>query len=292
MPARDYRRVEAAIAYLRENVESQPSLGDVAAHVGLSPFHFERLFRRWAGTTPKRFLQAATLARAKAALAESRSVLDAAYDAGLSGPGRLHDLFVAVEAVTPGDFKRGGDGLTIRYGVHETPLGPALVGLTARGLCALSFVDDGAEAAAVADLAAAWPEAVLVEDAGATRAVAEAAVLRASGDLVGGGGRAPLRVLLRGTNFQLQVWQALLRIPPGRVLAYDDVAALLGRPTAARAGGRAGGPNPGAVLIPCHRVLRKDGALGGYRWGLDRKRALLAREAVAGEAVAPLREAA
>ena len=220
MPTRDYRRVEAAIAYLRENVESQPSLGDVAAHVGLSPFHFERLFRRWAGTTPKRFLQAATLARAKAALAESRSVLDAAYDAGLSGPGRLHDLFVAVEAVTPGDFKRGGDGLTIRYGVHETPLGPALVGLTARGLCALSFVDDGAEAAAVADLAAAWPEAALVEDAGATRAVAEAAFLRASGDLVGGGGRAPLRVLLRGTNFQLQVWQALLRIPPGRVLAY------------------------------------------------------------------------
>jgi AraC family transcriptional regulator of adaptative response/methylated-DNA-[protein]-cysteine methyltransferase len=280
MPARDYRRVEAAIAYLRLNVDRQPSLGDVAAHVGLSPFHFERLFRRWAGTTPKRFLQAVTLARAKEALAASRSVLDAAYDAGLSGPGRLHDLFVTVEAVTPGEFKQRGEGLTIRYGVHETPLGPALVGLTARGLCALSFVDEGEEAAAVAALAAAWPEAALVEDPAATRPVVDAAFAE-------GERHAPLRVLLRGTNFQLQVWQALLRIPPGRVLAYDDVAALLGRPTAARAVGRAVGQNPVAVLIPCHRVLRKDGALGGYRWGLDRKRALLAREAIA-----PLREAA
>src|SRR5690606_7107198 len=149
METRDYRRVEAALAYLRLNAEAQPSLDDVAAHVGLSPFHFERLFRRWAGTTPKRFLQAVTLARAKAALAESRSVLGAAWDAGLSGPGRLHDLFVTVEAVTPGAFKRGGEGLTIRYGVHETPLGPALVGLTERGLCALSFVEEGGEAAAV-----------------------------------------------------------------------------------------------------------------------------------------------
>ena len=284
METRDYRRVEAAIAYLRDHAEAQPSLGDVAAHVGLSPFHFERLFRRWAGTTPKRFLQAVTLERAKAALAESRSVLDAAYDAGLSGPGRLHDLFVTVEAVTPGEFKRGGDGLTIRYGVHETPLGPALVGLTERGLCALSFVDEGAETKAVADLAAAWPEADLVEDAEVTRAVVDAA-------FAAGADRAPLRVLLRGTNFQLQVWRALLRIPPGRVLAYDDVAALLGRPTAARAVGRAVGQNPVAVLIPCHRVLRKDGALGGYRWGLDRKRVLLAREALGAEAAA-WREAA
>ena len=285
METRDYRRVEAAIAYLRTNVHRQPSLSDVAAHVGLSPFHFERLFRRWAGTTPKRFLQAVTLAHAKEALAESRSVLDAAYDAGLSGPGRLHDLFVAVEAVTLGEFKRGGEGLTVRYGVHPTPLGPALVGLTERGVCALSFVDEGEGAQAVADLAAAWPEADLVEDPEATRAVVEAAFSE-------GEEREPLRVLLRGTNFQLQVWRALLRIPPGRVLAYDDVAALLERPTAARAVGRAVGQNPVAVLIPCHRVLRKDGALGGYRWGLDRKRALLAREAVASGVAAPWREAA
>jgi len=284
METRDYRRVEAALAYLRLNAEAQPSLDDVAAHVGLSPFHFERLFRRWAGTTPKRFLQAVTLARAKAALAESRSVLGAAWDAGLSGPGRLHDLFVTVEAVTPGAFKRGGEGLTIRYGVHETPLGPALVGLTERGLCALSFVEEGGEAAAVAELAQAWPEANLVEDAGGTRNVVAAAFAE-------GEDREPLRVLLRGTNFQLQVWQALLRIPPGRVLSYDDVAALLGRPKAARAVGAAVGQNPVAVLIPCHRVLRKSGALGGYRWGLERKQALLAREAAASDAIA-WREAA
>ncbi len=274
MQEHDYARVERAIRYVQEQQQQQPDLAAVAAHVGLSPYHFERLFQRWAGTTPKRFLQHLTLDRAKAALAAGQPVFDASLEAGLSGGGRLHDLFVTLDAVTPGEFKRAGSGLEIRTGVHDTPFGPAFFGVTPRGLCALHFVDDGGVEAA-GWLAAAWPEATIVEDHAATAPMAEQLAER----LAGRSGRA-IPVLLRGTNFQLKVWEALLAIPSGETVAYDDVAARLGRPEAVRAVAGAIGRNSVAWVIPCHRVLRKNGALSGYRWGPVRKAALLAWESV------------
>ena len=264
--AEDYRRVAEAIAYLDDHARAQPSLDDVAAAVGLSPHHFHRLFRRWAGTTPKRFLQALTLDAAKERLAESRSVLDTAFEVGLSGPSRLHDLFVTVDGVTPGEFARGGHGVELTWGLTPTPFGTALIGRTARGVCHLAFVD-GDEEAAVAELAERWPEAELREDPSGARELADA-IFR--------GERPPLHV--RGTNFQLRVWEALLRIPPGRVAAYSRVAEGVGRPDAVRAVAGAVARNRIGWLIPCHRVIRKVGAAGGYRWGERRKRAMLGWE--------------
>lgn len=273
MLSHDYERIERAIRYVQVHREAQPSLDDVARHVALSPYHFERLFQRWAGTTPKRFLQYLTLQHAKRALADDQPVLGAAFEAGLSGPGRLHDLFVAVDAVTPGEFRQHGAGLEITTGVHDTPFGPAFLGVTGRGLCALHFVDDGGEAAADA-LAAAWPEATIARDDAATAPTA--ALLT---EAMGGKTDRPIPVLLRGTNFQLKVWEALLSIPSGEVVAYDDVAERVGRPEAVRAVAGAIGRNSVGWLIPCHRVLRKSGAISGYRWGPVRKAALLAWEA-------------
>ncbi len=268
----DYARVERAIRFLDEHAAERPALEDVAASVGLSPFHFQRLFSRWAGVSPKRFLQAHALCHARRLLAERRSVLDTALAVGLSGPGRLHDLFVTLEAATPGEVSAGGAGLRIAYGVHDSPFGPFLLGLGARGVCALSFVD--APGGGLAALRADWPRATLVHAPGETAAQAAAVFAPA-----GPAGPAPLRVFVKGTGFQLQVWRALLRIAPGTVASYGDVAAAIGRPGASRAVGSAVGDNPVGFIIPCHRVLRQTGAFGDYRWGPARKRAMLTWEA-------------
>jgi AraC family transcriptional regulator of adaptative response/methylated-DNA-[protein]-cysteine methyltransferase len=272
----DYDLVAAAIAYLEQHYQQQPQLDELADHLHLSPFHLQRLFSRWAGVSPKRFVQYLTANHAKALLANEHSVLDATYATGLSSPGRLHDLLVVTEAVTPGEFKSGGAGLTIAYGRHSSPFGEALVGVTERGICALAFVDaaTGGWAAAVAELQARWPAAHLVEDCAQSALYAEVA-FRPRVDAV----QSPLRLLLKGTNFQLKVWEALLRIPAGVTCSYEEVAAAIGRPGAARAVGSAVGSNPIGYLIPCHRVIRKSGIVDGYHWGTTRKKALLAYEA-------------
>lgn len=267
----DYQRIERAIEFLRDRFHDQPDLATVARHVHLSEFHLQRLFSRWAGISPKRFVQCLTVEHAKQRLAESRPVLDAAFDAGLSGPGRLHDLFVTLEAVTPGEFKSRGPGLEIRYGFHPTPFGQCLLATTDRGICALQFVDDCA--AVVRELKQMWSGARCVERADVTAPIVERIFSRLNGHA-----RAPLNLLVTGTNFQVKVWQALLRIPAGAVASYDEVGQWLGKPNAARAVGNAVARNPIAYLIPCHRVIRKTGVIGDYRWGTTRKRALLAWE--------------
>jgi AraC family transcriptional regulator of adaptative response/methylated-DNA-[protein]-cysteine methyltransferase len=240
--------------------------------VHLSPFHFQRLFSRWAGVTPKRFLQVLTLEHVKELLArDGLSVLDASHAAGLSGGSRVYDHFVSIEADTPSEYRGGGAGLTIAYGVHATPFGPAAIATTPRGICRLAFVADGAPTAFLAALRRDWPQAAIREDARGTGAVMRAVFDTPAAD-------RPLSLWVRGTNFQVQVWRALLAIPPGQLGTYGAVAAQLGRPTAARAVGTAVGANPVACLIPCHRVIRRDGALGGYRWGPHRKHAILTRE--------------
>jgi AraC family transcriptional regulator of adaptative response/methylated-DNA-[protein]-cysteine methyltransferase len=270
MIASDYARVEHAIHYIDEHARRQPRLEDVAAAVGLSEFHFQRLFQRWAGISPKRFLQVVTLADARRRLDSSRPLLEVSHEVGLSGPSRLHDLFVSVEKMTPGEYKQRAAGMTIRWGVHATPLGEALFAATSRGLCHVGFDGD------VATLRARWPGAELMRD---DRAVAGfAAALRAR--LRGEPGQ-PIGLVLKGTPLQLKVWEALVAIPPGHVATYADVAALAGAPAAVRAVGSAIGANPVAPLIPCHRVIRATGALGEYRWGAPRKRVLLALERAA-----------
>ncbi|MCF8032743.1 MAG: methylated-DNA--[protein]-cysteine S-methyltransferase [Desulfarculaceae bacterium] len=271
---RDYQRIEQAIAYLEENAPDQPSLAQVAGAVGLSRFHFQRLFQRYAGVSPKRFLQFITASEARRLLDESRPVLDAAFDLGLSSPSRLHDLTLAVYALTPGELARRGQGLEIRHGYHDTPFGRCLLGVTDRGVCWLSFLNSGEEDAALEDLSRDWPKAALRWDQRVTSPVARR-IFQPMQETAS----RPLPLLLKGSNFQIQVWQALLRVPPGSCIAYGELARRLGRPGAARAVGSAAGANPIAYLIPCHRVLRATGALGGYRWGLGRKRVMLAREA-------------
>ena len=274
MPVSDYDRIAQAIRYIEANRQRQPSLDEVARSVHLSEFHFQRLFRRWVGISPKRFLQVLTVEHAKRRLEECRSVLDAAYDAGLSGPGRLHDLFVTLEAVTPGEYKARGEGLTIRYGFHASPFGTALVAATERGICALHFVEDEDDRAAAVDhLAADFPAARLVHDPAATAPLAEAAFAPREA------GSAPIPLFVQGTNHQVRVWEALLRIPPGAVVTYEQLATSIGRPDAVRAVAGAVARNPVGFVIPCHRVIRKLGAISGYRWGPDRKRAILAWEA-------------
>ena len=288
MDTKDYIRVESALAFLSEHRETQPSLAEVAEHVGLSEHHLQRLFTRWAGISPKRFLQFQTIQSAKTLLRDSRSVLDTTYSTGLSSGGRLHDLFVTLEAVTPGEFKSGGAGLTIRTGFHESPFGECLIGVTDRGICGLSFVV-GDRAGAMAELESHWPGATFVEDPRATRLTVRKVFAAWDGDqpqptLAAGDADVsptPLSLLVRGTNFQVRVWQALLRIPPGAVATYEDVASVVGRVGATRAVGSAIARNPVAYLIPCHRVIRKTGAFGGYHWGAARKVALLLRETAA-----------
>lgn len=272
--AQRHRMIARAIHHLVENWQDQPSLDDLAAVAGLSPFHFQRLFTRWTGISPKRFVQFLTLDNAKRLLAENRSVLDVALDVGLSGPSRLHDLFVACEAMTPGEYKALGGGLTIRWGLHDSPFGRALVAMTERGVCWLGFSDEEDGRDALDELAGAWPAARLSEDPDATRPAAA----RAFGWDRPPSGAEPLRLLLKGTNFQIKVWEALMRIPPGALVSYQDVARAVGSPAAVRAVGSAVGRNPLCVLIPCHRVIQKSGIIHNYRYGNPRKRALLAWE--------------
>ena len=270
----DYRRIELAIAYLEEHALEQPSLDEVAEQIGLSPFHFQRLFKSWAGVSPKRFLQYLTIENAKKLLRESSSVLDTALDVGLSGPGRLHDLFVSVEAMTPGEFKAQGKDLVITYGFHASPFGECLLAVTERGICGLAFVDPDTRSLALEELRTRWQESTLVEDQSAGRELIEQIFAQPRGKE-----QAPLKVLLKGTNFQIKVWEALLRIPEGTAATYGSLAQAVGQPKAHRAVGTAAGLNPVAYLIPCHRVLRANGEIGGYHWGTARKRAILAREA-------------
>ncbi len=270
---RDYLRIERAIEYLAHHAHDQPRLQQVAARVGLSEYHFQRLFRRWAGVSPKRFLQYLTAERARVLLQSSRSVLDAAFDTGLSSPGRLHDLMIAIHAATPGDIKARGAGLTIDYGIHASPFGECLIALTERGICALEFLSPLGRTQALARLKASWSAASFREQPSATQSIAQRLFARRSN------ARTPLHLLVRGTNFQVKVWEALLRIPSGHVASYEDVAGVLGAPHATRAVASAVAQNSIAFLIPCHRVIRKTGAFGDYRWGAKRKQALLAWEA-------------
>jgi AraC family transcriptional regulator of adaptative response/methylated-DNA-[protein]-cysteine methyltransferase len=265
--------IARAIDHLVSHFQDQPTLEDIAAVAGMSPFHFQRVFKRWAGISPKRFAQFVTLGEAQRMLDAEASVLDTALEVGLSGPSRLHDLFVACEAMTPGDYKARGGTLTIRWGLHDSPFGRALLAATPRGLCWLSFVIDDDEAGAIETFRAEWADAETIRDEQATAAYAAQAF-----DIAERGGE-PIRLVLRGTNFQIKVWEALLRIPPGRFVCYQDLARALGRPEASRAVGAAVGRNPISLLIPCHRVILKSGVVHNYRWGLQRKKTLLALEA-------------
>lgn len=275
----DYQRIAAAIRFLEENYQSQPDLAQVAAYLGLSDYHFQRLFTRWAGISPKKFVQFLTLNHAKQLLAASQSVLDATYAVGLSSPGRLHDLFVTYEALTPGNYKQRGAGLTITYGLTTSPFGNCLIALTDRGICALRFVAEGEMATAVSQLQAEWPQAAWVADNGRVASLAPRIFTTPTQP------DADLRLYVSGTPFQLKVWQALLTIPPGQVAAYGTIARLLGDKNASRAVGTAVGHNPIAYLIPCHRVIRQNGGFGQYRWGSTRKKAILAWEAAQKQAM-------
>ena len=266
----DWRRMGRAIRYLSENYQDQPSLDDAASAVGLSPFHFQRLFTRYVGVSPKSFVGHLTLDHAKQELAGGASVLGAALESGLSGPSRLHDLCLKVEAMTPGDYARGGEGIVIDTGFHPSPFGTALVMATGKGVCGLAFCDDGEEPAMLADMRKRWPRATYRENAARTGRIAAQIFDSQAGDL-------PLHLL--GTPWQVKVWEALLAIPPGKVATYRGVAERLAAPKASRAVGTAVGRNPISWLIPCHRVLGSDGKLTGYHWGLTRKRAMLALEA-------------
>jgi len=268
----DYERIEKVIRHLKEHYVEQPDLRTLAGIAQVSEFHFHRLFSRWAGVTPKSFVKFLTAQHAKALLRESQSVLDAALDSGLSGPGRLHDLLVSVDAVSPGEFKNYGEGMEIRYGFHPTPFGTCLIGATARGICHLSFLDDSSISgtAILHEIKSDWPKAVLRHQPQSTRVLASKIFDR--------GRSEKIPALLVGTPFRLKVWEALLKIPLGRVLSYQDIARSIGNSRACRAVGSAVGANPVAYLIPCHRVIHETGIVGNYRWGQARKLAMLAWE--------------
>ncbi len=267
---RDFHRIAAAIDYMAAHVREQPSLERVATAAHLSPYHFARLFRRWAGISPKQYLQRLALHAAQRSLADRASILEAALEAGLSGPGRLHDLSVVIDAVTPGEFKSRGRGLEFVHGVAATPFGTARIAATARGISFLGFEDERGDVPGWAGFQGTWSAAGWREDDAECRRLA-ASIWR------GGEGREPaLRLWVHGSNFQVQVWQALLRHAADVTVSYAELAQAIGRPEAARAVGGAVGANPVAWLIPCHHVLRANGALGGYRWGIERKRAMLA----------------
>lgn len=268
---RDYHRIERAIAWIEAHWGDRPDLDAMAAAAAMSPFHFQRTFTRWAGVSPKRFLGFLTVGHARRMLEDSASVLDTALDCGLSGPGRLHDLFVSFEAATPGDVKARGAGMEIGWGVHPSPFGAVLALATMRGLCGLAFLDHGGDPAPwLAGYRRRWPAARFAHDPAVTAPLAAAAF----------GGRPP-PLVVSGTNFQIQVWQALLRVPAGGLVSYETLARAVGRAGCPRAIGNANAANPLAFLIPCHRVIRKSGAFNDYRWGTPRKLALLGHEAAA-----------
>ena len=272
--AADYDIVRRAIAHLRGHWRAQPEIGTIAEAAGVSATDLHHLFRRWCGLTPKAFLQALTLNHARDLLRSSASVLETSYEVGLSGPGRLHDLFVTHEAMSPGEWKAGGEGLTVTYGFHPCPFGMALVMITPRGLAGLALADAGKERSALNDMRRRWPKARYVEDFAATAATA-----RRIFDSTQWRPEQPLRVVLIGTDFEVRVWEKLLTIPMGGLTTYSDLAAKAGSPKAARAVGAAVGKNPICFVVPCHRVIGKSGELTGYHWGLTRKRAMLGWEA-------------
>ena len=265
-----YQLIEQAIQYIEANVNRQPELDEIASAVGLSEYHFQRLFTSWTGISPKRFIQFLTKEHAKELLSQSENLLDTTHQVGLSSLGRLHDLFVTTEAVTPGEYKSGGAGLTIQYGIHPTPFGKCLIAATERGICNLSFINTS-ESQAIDNLVADWKQAKMIEDYKSTAPL----VTRIFSDLETG---SPLKIHLRGTNFQIKVWEALLNIPSGAVTTYEHIAKQIGNPAALRAVGTAVGHNPIAYLIPCHRVIRKSGEFGNYLYGTARKKIILAKE--------------
>ena len=268
----DYLTVKRAIEFISTRWRDQPSVETIAEHVGLSASHFQHVFKRWAGLTPKAFLQAITLERAREMLRDSASVLDTAYDVGLSGPSRLHDLFVTHESLTPGDYRR--DDLTLSYGFHPSPFGEAIVFAAERGMVGIGFVDDGDREATLADMTRRWPRAHFVEDDRATAPYAARAF-----DPSLWRPDTPLRVVMIGTDFEVRVWETLLSVPMGRATTYSDIARKIGKPKAARAVGAAIGRNPISFVVPCHRVIGRSGALTGYHWGLARKQAIIGWEA-------------
>ena len=270
----DYDMVKHTLAFISENWRDQPSLDTLADQAGLSPTHLQRLFTRWAGLSPKAFLQAVTLDHARGLLRDSASILDASYELGLSGPGRLHDLCVTHEGMSPGIYKAHGRGLNIQYGFHDCPFGRALILITSEGLAGLAFADNGKEKSALADMTSRWPEATYVENQQATASYARRIFEseRWKPD-------QPLKIVFIGSDFEIRVWETILRIPFGKASTYSDIACHIGKPKAARAVGSAVGKNPISFVVPCHRVLEKSGGLGGYHWGLTRKRAILGWEA-------------
>jgi len=268
----DYDRIAEAIAFIASRVERQPTLDEVADHVHLSAFHFQRLFSRWAGVSPKKYLQVLTVERAKQLLDQAQPVLDVSNALGLSSGSRLHDHFVQLEAVTPGEFKLKGAGLQIEYGVHDTPFGQAFIAMTARGVCSLAFLDQSGLEGALLALQKRWPFAVVHENHASTRTII--ATMFGTPDQ----SKQPIPLYVSGTNFQVSVWKALIQVPPAKLASYADIAAAVGCPRAARAVGSAMGANPVAFLIPCHRVIRQTGHWGGYRWGETRKQAIHAWE--------------
>ena len=274
--AGDYELIRRAIAFLTETWVEQPSLERLAQHLGLSPAHCQKLFKRWCGLSPKEFVQAITVDHARGLLGGSASILDTAYEVGLSGAGRLHDLFVSHEAMTPGDYKRRGEGLEMAYGFHASPFGEALLVVTERGVAGLAFVNEDkgqTREDALVDMMQRWPKARYVEapDRTAPHARVIFNASKWSRD-------QPVRLVMIGTDFDVRVWEALLKIPMGRAVSYTDIARHIGSPSASRAVGSAVGRNPISFVVPCHRVLRGDGSLGGYHWGLTRKRALIGWE--------------
>lgn len=272
---RDYRRIAEVIHYLNNHFAEQPSLAELAQVAGLSPYHFQRKFTDWVGVSPKSFLQHLTFSDARERLCRGASIDQAAWSAGLSGASRLHDLCVVLEAASPGEIKRGGSGMAIRYGYGYTPFGNCLAGTSVRGIVYLGFVDHG-EQAALEELQARWPRADYIRNDDDARDIIERVFRH------GAGARQPLRAYIKGTKFQLQVWRALLEVNYGSLASYARLAQDISRPAAARAVGTALAANPLAYLIPCHRVIRNDGGLGGYRWGLGRKRVMITRERSAG----------
>ncbi|WP_409371500.1 methylated-DNA--[protein]-cysteine S-methyltransferase [Methylocella sp. CPCC 101449] len=284
----DYNRIRAAIEYLTLNWKDQPSVEDIAAHLGMSASHFAHLFKRWAGLTPMAFLQALTIDHARRLLRDQASVLDTAYEVGLSGPGRLHDLFVTHEAMSPGEYKSRGEGLVLTYGFHTSPFGEALAVFTPRGLAGLGWVDQkaapgtagtngkpaGGREGALADMQRRWPNATYVRDDAAA-----ADYVRRAFDPTEWRADRPLRVVLIGSDFEVRVWETLLRIPLGKATTYSSIARHIDKPKAARAVGAAVGRNPISFVVPCHRVLGSTGELTGYHWGLARKRAIIGWEA-------------
>lgn len=270
----DYQRIEQAIQFVETHHKSQPSLEQMAKSVQLSKFHFNRLFKRWTGVTPIQFMQFLTLAYTKEKLAESSNLLDVSLDAGLSGPGRLHDLFVSFEAMTPGEYKRRGSGLEIQYGFAATPFGECLLAKTSRGICHLGFVQNEDREDSFIQLQNSWPKARFTK-----KTEQSVAVINRIFSIDPSKEMGPFHLFLKGTNFQVNVWRALLSIPEGKVVCYQDIAAHIGRPTSFRAVAGAIAVNPVGYLIPCHRVITKKGAAHLYRWGSIRKKAILGYEA-------------